>query len=401
MLYLLSVFGCFWGGWRVVSSRRLSYGAGSGAVRAFVDGNSVVGEFLAKFKAKSGTYNRYARDLCLFFNWLREKKGLEMVPEELLNEHLRRRAGLQVEDRRWALKLALEFSRDNPDFAGESDSHKYVMFTAIKQFFAYHEADLTSSRAVFGKRVKRKFKTKQFSVADVKKILGCLKQRERTICLVQLQSGQGIGEVLNRFNFMFDYVDGYIKAGAERIRIDFDERKGNDFNYFSFISRDAIQELKKWFAVRKKWLKHARVDSNAIFITRTGKPYTVQGFMGRYAEQVTKAGFRTGPFSVNSHKFRKLFKTESRPPERGIDQDCVEFMMGHLSGIESIGGVYDKTPELYAGVIEREYAKLEPYINIYSGKAAETEGLGISEEDLASLKQLLPMMKEGKVKIMP
>lgn len=385
----------------MVSSRRLSYGAGSGAVKRFVDGTSAVREFLAKFDVDSGTYNRYSRDLCLFFNWLRQKKGLKITPEEMLNEHLRRRASLQVEDRRWALKLALEFSRDNPDFKGESDSHKYLMFTAIKQFFAYHEADLTTSRAVFGKREKRKFKTKQFSTADAKKILGCLKQRERTVCLIQLQSGQGIGEVLNRFNFMFDYVDGCIKAGAERIHIDFDERKGNDFNYFSFISRDGIQELKKWFAIRNKWLKHAKTSSNAIFITRTGKPYTVQRFMGRYAEQTTKAGFRTGPFSVNSHKFRKLFKTESRPPERNVDQDCIEFMMGHLSGIESIGGIYDKTPELYAGVIEREYAKLEPYINIYSGRVAETEGLDISEEDLASLKQLLQMMKEGKIKIMP
>jgi hypothetical protein len=82
-------------------------------------------------------------------------------------------------------------------------------------------------------------------------------------------------------------------------------------------------------------------------------------------------------------------------------------MMGHSGGsgedhkLDVVGGVYDACPRVYPDVVEREYAKLEPFINIYSGRAAETEGLGISEEDMASLKQLLQMMKEGKIKIEP
>ena len=384
---------------------RLVFGVDRVEVEAFM-GDSYVEEFLAKFKGRMRTFDEYGRVLCMFFKWLRVVKGLSFSPGELLNEHVRRHGSLDIEDRRWALKLVLEFSRDNPVWSERSDGYKYHSFTVIKGFFDYHEADLTSDDGVFGKRKKRKYKPEQASVAEVKKILGCLGQRDRTICMVMLQSGQGVGEILNKFNYMLDYVVNSIKGGAQRIRIDFEERKGNDFNYFSFISRDAIQELQKWLIIRAKWLE-GKADPGAIFITKrgklvtVGKPVTVGKFESHFNNTLQRLKLKKGPFATTPHMFRKLFKTESRPPERNIDQDCIEFMMGHLSGIESIGGVYDKTPELYAGVIEREYAKLEPYINIYSGKAAETEGLGINEEDMASLKQLLQMMKEGKIKIEP
>jgi len=48
--------------------------------------------------------------------------------------------------------------------------------------------------------------------------------------------------------------------------------------------------------------------------------------------------------------------------------------------------------------VQKEYEKLEPYINIFSGKAVEAS-LGISEQDVETLKELLQMMKEGKIKI--
>jgi len=185
---------------------------------------------------------------------------------------------------------------------------------------------------------------------------------------------------------MFEEVAGCVRAGAERMRIDFVERKRNNFSYFTFISRDAIQELKKWLAIRSKWLE-GKTDPEAIFITKKGEPTTINCFNGSYLRALEKAKLKKGPFSVTSHMFRKLFKTESRPPERAIDQDCVEFMMGHLSGIESVGGIYDRTPEIYAGVIEEEYAKLEPYINIYSSARAEQSVFSV--EEIRKLRQML------------
>jgi hypothetical protein len=80
-------------------------------------------------------------------------------------------------------------------------------------------------------------------------------------------------------------------------------------------------------------------------------------------------------------------------------------MMGHSSGngsdhkLDVVGGVYDNCPRVYLGVVEKEYAKLEPYIDIYSGKAAETNGLTINAKDLEEIKALVKDLKTGKIKI--
>ena len=54
--------------------------------------------------------------------------------------------------------------------------------------------------------------------------------------------------------------------------------------------------------------------------------------------------------------------------------------MGHINGIDAVGGEYDKTPEIHERVIEGEYRKLEPYLNVYSSRKAVDE---MSEEDQA------------------
>ena len=390
--------------------RRLAYGVVGSEVQGFSDGDQFVSEFLARYQKHSRTWWAYASLLFTFFRWLRIVKGLKVSGQELLDLHVKHRGGRRVEDRRWAVKLALDFSRDNPDLKECSDGRKYQMFNVVKQFFDCYEAPLTVGRSVYGKRIRRKFRPRQISVDDARRLLGYFNVRDRAILLVMLQSGMSIGDVLNKFNLMFSEVKAAIQAGVSRFRVDFDERKGNGFNYFTYISVDALYELKKWLALREHWLD-GKKDPGTIFIAKpimvdgkkclVGRPLTVLSFEVNFSRVVHKVKMKDGPWSVTPHMFRKLFKTESRAPERGIDQDCIEFMLGHSSGIQAVGGVYDRTPELHADVVEKEYARLEPFINIYSGRAAETEGLGISEEDMASLKQLLQMMKEGKVAINP
>lgn len=370
----------------------------------------LVAQYLRRLKEGSTRFE-YGKGLCLFFNWLRVVKGLDLGPTEFLNEHRRRlKNDESIEDLQWALSLALEFSRDNPDFAERSWGRKHFLFSIVRSFCANYEADLSRARGVFGKRGPRKYRPRQMSVDMARQVLGCLPQRERAVCLIMLQSGMGIGDVLNKFNFQLDYVHACLRPGVCRIRVDFDERKGNGFSYFTFIGADGLQELRKWFAERDKVCRALETrgikPACAIFIkSHNGGPYDVDDFEGMYRYYVVKkAKLRTqGPLSLNSHMFRKLFKTESRPPERNVDQDCVEFMMGHLSGIESVGGVYDRTPELYEGVIEKEYAKLEAYVNVYSGRVAQpqSQGLKVTDERLATLELMAKMFEEGKFKTEP
>ena len=325
---------------------------------------------------------------------------------EFLDLHLRKRSSQSVEERRWALRLALEYSRDNPDLRDRALQYRYsAWFLPVKIFCDYHEVPLTSSNGFFHKRNRRKYADRPFTVDFVKRVLGVLNQRDRSVCMVQLQSGQSIRQVLVDINRQAKYVINQIKAGKERIRFDFKERKGNGFPYFTFISRDAIQELRKWLPIREQMLKQLNIQNYPwLWITKTGKPLTPKQFHTIFRNTLIRHKLYYGPLSVRTHGFRKFFEQEASPPERGINKAYISFMMGHASGdglthkLDAVGGVYDKAPWIYGRAVEKEYEKLEPYINIYSGKAVEAS-LGISEEDMETLKQLLEMMKKGKIKV--
>ena len=180
----------------------------------------------------------------------------------------------------------------------------------------------------------------------------------------------GIGEVLNGFNYMwFDQVKPQLDMGRRRLKIEFDERKGNQTPYFTFISRDGIHELRKWLQEREgliekllaegKEVSKTVVEGEPIFITSRGNPLREQSFCHQLKE-------KTGG-KVTSHMFRKLFHSEATVPDRGIHPRIVKFFMGHITDtMDDEGGIYGRNPEIRGEIFEKEYAKLEPYINIYS-----------------------------------
>ena len=340
---------------------RTEYGVSRDLVERFVEENEVVREWVARFSGENVYASAYK--LCRFFKWLKMERGVELSPKELLNEQIGLRSSQKIQDRCKHLHWVLQHTRDNPDFDDYSDNRKYGIFIVIKGFYDYHEVPLTTAKNVFGRRNRRKKNRKQITLAQAKRIMGLLPQRESMILLIILQSGMEIGAVLNKFNFMWDEVVAEIEAGRPRVKVEFNDRKSNNFPYFTYISRDSIQELKKWLMIRERIVaEKGEPQSRPIFITNDGTPYLPNNYFQRLHYYRTKKNL---PNFV-THQFRKLFKTEASIPERGIDRNVVEFWMGHVSGIAGMGGVYDKTPEIHEDVIEREYMKLEPYINIYS-----------------------------------
>ena len=365
-------------------------------IEAFV-GDRMVGDWLGKYR--DNCRKQYAYVLCRFFKWMRVVKGLDYSPEGLIDVHLKKRSLNSVNERRWALSLVLDFVR-NPEFADMSVARRKFYFVALCGFFNFYEAPLTTARGVFGKDShSRKYHVQQIGMEQVKRILGLVHQRDRVILLIMLQSGMSVGDVLNKFSFQFDYVEACLKTDPQRLRIDISERKGNGMPYFTFISRDSIHELQKWLQLRK----HIRSNSKAIFLNKHGETLRPIRFITGLHYHLHKQKMSSQPFQITSHMFRKLFKTEASIPERGIDRDSIEFMMGHLSGIQSMGNTYDRTPELYADVVEREYQKLEPFINPYTGRVAVAAegGLNISREDADVLRVLLQKFREGKVSVAP
>ena len=62
--------------------------------------------------------------------------------------------------------------------------------------------------------------------------MSLLKQRERTVLIIVLQSGMEIGAVLSKFSFMWDSIKPQLDAKRPRIKVDFSDRKYNNFPLF-------------------------------------------------------------------------------------------------------------------------------------------------------------------------
>lgn len=371
------------------------YGVSHGEVEDFIRENANVGNWVRRYRSGpggglSGSKLNKARILCRFFRWLRVVKDLVFSPGELLDRQLRMRQSGSVRDRQWLLNFVLEHSRDNPDFKDFSDRRKYDIFCTVKSFCEYHEVPLTMAKNVYGKKHRKKNRRKQITLSEAKKIFGAMNQRDRTICLIELQSGMEIGAVLNKFNYMWhSQVKPQLDAGCERLKVEFDERKGSGRWYFTYISVDGIQELRKWLQERQKVIEKlvrdgknldsTIVGGEPIFITQRGTPLKENHFLRQFNEKMRG--------KVTTHMFRKLFKTEASIPERAIDRNIVEFFMGHSEGIDAVGGDYDKTPEIHEEIFEKEFAKLEPFINIYSSSVA-TRRLDPLLKDIEQLSQL-------------
>jgi len=279
-----------------------------------------------------------------------------------------------IEERQRILQLVLKYSRDNPDYAEYSDSHKYGMFQTIKGFFDYNEVQLTIAKNVYGRRKRKKNYRKQITLTEAKKLLGKLSQRDRTILIIMLQSGMEIGAALKKFSYAWHVqVKPQLDMGKRRLKIEFDERKGGGNWYFTYVSRDAVHELQKWLEERrniiqslledKKQVQKSVIEGEPIFITRRGKPLSSSQFSHQLHTKTNG--------EVTSHMFRKLFKSEASVPDRAISRKIVEFWMGHFNGIDAVGAEYDRNPEIHEEIFEKEYAKLEPYINIYSPRTVE------------------------------
>lgn len=383
--------------------RRYEYGVSRVEVQAFVSENLCVRQFLRKY-AETSQHN-FSRYLCMFFKWLRMRKGLEPSPSEFLQLLSEKRQSSSVADRCWGRNLVLEFTRDNPDLKGRSHALLYgAMFKSVNLFCKAHEVDLTSARGVYGEKKHRKYRPAPYTVALAKKVLGVVNQRDRAICMVGLQAGQGTKQVLDDINGQYDYVAREINAGKKRIRFDFSGRKGNDFQYYSFISVDAITEIQKWLPIRTKWLGNHQ--SPYLFIKRDGSKLTSEAWKGPFRELLLRHRIYQGPYTAIFHMFRKIFESEASPPDRGISKQYVRFMMGHdvddVNGdqLDIPGGTYDQAPFTHQDAVEREYAKLEPWINIYTGRPATLVGPEISEEDIEILKLVIQKAKENKIKVL-
>lgn len=350
----------------------------------FVEADPLLRSWLRKFKERgTQTYQQYAYEIMRYFTWLKEEKELDLSPEELINDHIKCRKSESVVDRKKHLTLLQSYI--DSQFKGASDSAKNVVTSAVRSFYKSCEAPITTEVGAFGGVQKRKHEYKQFGIEEARKIIDFAPQREKTCMLMMLQGFMGVGELLNHANYRWEEIKPQLEAGKDPIKITMPGRKGGP-SYWTYITTDAIHELKKYIAERGE-----PKPGEPIFISSKGKRLYPQQLRDAFRTAASKAGLieykstwrkRAGKhkrghrYRIQLHMFRKLAKSEASVAGRGIDQRYVEFFMGHSGGIHDLvgaGGVYDRTPELHEKVFEAEYKKITPYLNLFTGPIESEE----------------------------
>jgi hypothetical protein len=82
--------------------------------------------FLNRYECGGVSYGDKAVRLARFFRRLKVVKGLGLTLSQFLDLHLKKRFADSIGGRGWALSLALEYSRDNPDKSKHTWTHGRV-----------------------------------------------------------------------------------------------------------------------------------------------------------------------------------------------------------------------------------------------------------------------------------
>jgi integrase len=368
--------------------------------KEFLAANATVNDWLRN-KANA-TRDVYAFHFVKFFRWAQAKYGFQSV-DAMIQDHIKSRESSSITERKKHSRMLREYALDTAANKRLSDHAQHLIIAVVRSFYSFCEAPLTTAKNEFKREIYDRYESKQFGLDDARRIIDAAQQREKAIFLIMLQSGLRIGDLLNYVNFRWSEIKPQLDAGKDPLKLTMYGGK-----YWTYFTTDAIHELKKYIIERGE-----PKDGEPIFISKFGKPvhrvYVADVLqriglqLGLIPESELKKLRKGHRYPIRLHQFRKLFKSESSVAGRGFDSRYGEFFMGHASGLSAIGGVYDKSPELHEDIFEKEYMKLAPYLNIYTGvqslekRVAEIEKLkqDLGAETVERMRRLgIKMRKE-------
>jgi hypothetical protein len=240
--------------------------------------------------------------------------------------------------------------------------------------------------------------------------------RKRSMFLVQLQSFSGPRETCIIGNTMGPYVASELKKGSNLIELYFDRgRKHSDKTWYSYIGKDACDELRRWFTVRGYPTKEDPYIWPGERYGMKGTPLTTGGLGQIFARLAGRLGYRPkfirrngrpippigGSYSrygVSIKELRDLSLSLSqmavgKENERGepFQKDSAEYFAGHT--IDGLG--YRKLHELDPEYRRRQYQLVEPHLNIVSNPPTAT----VTMEAQKRLEQIEAENRDLKVRL--
>jgi integrase len=154
--------------------------------------------------------------------------------------------------------------------------------------------------------------------------------------------------------------------------------KGKVKTYYTFLGKDAKDQIKEWLAMRPKTtLPHLFVVRQMDAAKRAAGGEWTPVVANTIQKNVTLWAKRSklieesdlNRYRVHPHEVRDMFKTLCSA--RGVSKVASEFFMGH--DIDRLK--YDKSPEVFPDDYRNEYKKVEPYLNILSNPSGPRASL--------------------------
>lgn len=403
--------------------------------------NTEVKEWIQELerRSKASAKTRFSH-LFRYFMWLKNNKGIASA-RQLLDHFKQLEKGKEYEHNDWAKEYLL-----NEENRKKSLSWREGAVAAIRGFYRFNRCPLPSEtidlrvREVDAQKLREKASLKTMTLEDFKKLIGPAKIREKSMLLTMLQSGMGVGELVHQFNVCTcdpEYVKkhGHICVNANVLRqlrqgkhpikihplIAF-KRHGNDTKrtYFTFLGKDAIETIRQYLVFRKnlvlenvkllkslenkrekgqtlqKWEKN-RIknlkkklqdittecrEGEPIYITNALNPIKEHSIQMSVSVLKKQSGLLDRKFTP--HICRDIFKTEC--DHAGVKDNISEFWIRHA--LDKYG--YNQLDKMHPEDFEREYAKVEPVLNVLSG---------VSEASLKKIGELENKIEKKSVTI--
>lgn len=412
----------------------------------WINENEEVSRWLSELEIRSKNTAKIRQYYIYHYcQWLHKKKGIPTTKQLLQHYKILRKKGEEYRHVDWLKEYLFTVGKS------KSFSWREGCLSAIREFYRFNRCPLPDEkidltiREEDANHLREKATLKTMTLEDFRKLIEPAKIREKAILLIMLQSGMGVGEFCHQFNICTCTHENIKKYGhtcvpANVLRqlrenrcpikiyplISFKQRQLNNKQsvYFTYMGKDAIDALKQYLNFRRqlvlsavkqyreyeerlrkgyyfrKWEKRRMEllkerlkvispdikEGEPIFITNQLTPIREHNIQN--AVRILKKATGLLDREFTPHTCRDLFKTTCHHAK--IDDLISEYWIRHK--LDSYG--YNQLDKLHPEDFEREYRKVEPYLNIISRTEHTEKGSEIDE-----LKNQIKELQEFKRKV--
>lgn len=315
--------------------------------------------------------------------WIHTQPGWENIDERGL---LERQIESYADDPYTILNL-LQAYIGSCHYAKSTNKRNY---SAIRSFFLHNRVPLPEdpSFRVPGFRPPTVGRLTEQNVAE---IALAAKLRDRSLILVKWQALLDTGSVMWVGTHLADEITQAIRRKECPIRLDIPGRKHgkNEKLFFTYIGRDAIDALVKYFEHERGWPK----KGEPIWVNQYGRPMDPRTWCELWHQLTRRVGLipeerahDSGTrYGYNTHEMRDVARSllHTKGKHDGLDELAIEFFMGH-----EVDPLHYNKFYLDREYMIQQYRIAEPYLNILSMSAAEQENAKEMESLREEVKQL-------------